>query len=199
MTAKLPAVSNPNKAPNSLVTDLSTFSVGSYRPGPWWKVVLWYPINYFVFDTAVPWPYAVKTSILRLFGAVVGRGVVIKPNVRIKNPWRLRVGDHSWIGESVWVDNMEDVSIGHHVIVSQGAMLLTGNHDYKHSAFPFRLAPIVLEEGVWIGARSVVCPGTVCHSHAILSVNSVATSALSAWVIYSGNPAVPVRPRVMTA
>ncbi|MBC6610316.1 colanic acid biosynthesis acetyltransferase WcaF [Hymenobacter sp. BT507] len=178
-------------------TDLSTFSVGTYRAGPTWKVALWYPINYFIFDTAIPWPYAIKSALLRLFGAQVGNGLVIKPNVRIKNPWRLRIGHHCWIGESVWIDNLADVTIGNHVSISQGALLLTGNHDYTRSSFPYRLGPITLEDGSWVGARAVVCPGVTCHSHAILTVNSVASRSLDAWGIYAGNPASFIRQRVM--
>lgn len=178
-------------------TDLSQFNTGAYTAGPTWKVALWYPINYFVFNSAVPWPYTLKAMILRWFGATIGTGCVIKPNIRIKNPWRLHVGNHCWIGESVWIDNLEDVVIGNHVIISQGAMLLTGNHDYTLPDFPYRLGKISVEDGVWIGAHAVVCPGVVCASHSILTVNSVATKDLSSWNIYAGNPAIFVRQRVM--
>ncbi|NML65269.1 colanic acid biosynthesis acetyltransferase WcaF [Hymenobacter sp. RP-2-7] len=195
----LSVASNRNQGADHPATDLSRFRVGGYRAGPLWKVVLWYPINYYLFDTPIPWPSRLKVGILRLFGADIGKGVVIKPNVRIKNPWRLRMGNHSWIGESVWIDNMEDVVIGCHVNLSQGVILLTGNHDYTQSNFAFRLAKITLEDGVWIGARSVVCPGVTCRSHAVLSVNSVASKPLEPWTVYAGNPAVPVRPRVMSA
>ena len=132
---------------------------------------------------------------LRSFGAKIGDGLIIKPKVRIKNPWRLIIGNHCWIGESVWIDNLEDVTIGNNVSLSQGAMLLTGNHDYTLIDFSYRLGKIVLEDGVWIGARAVVCPGVVCKSHSILTVNSVANKQLKELGIYSGNPAVWVRER----
>lgn len=148
-------------------------------------------------NSAFPWPYGLKSRLLRLFGAKVGQGLVIKAKVRIKNPWRLSIGDHCWIGEEVWIDNLEDVTIGDHVCISQGALLLTGNHDYTLPDFPYRLGKITLEDGVWIGARSVVCPGVTCSSHAILTVNSTATKHLEAWQIYAGNPAAFVRERVM--
>jgi putative colanic acid biosynthesis acetyltransferase WcaF len=176
-------------------TDLAKFTVGNYVAGPKWKVFVWHFINYFVLNSAFPWPYATKTALLRGFGAKVGKGLVIKTKVRIKNPWRLEIGDNCWIGESVWIDNLEDVVIGSNVCISQGAMLLTGNHDYTMSDFPYKLGKIQLEDGVWIGAKSVVCPGITCRSHAILTVNSVATKELNAWTIYAGNPAVSVRER----
>ena len=53
-----------------------------------------------------------RVQLLRLFGASIGSGVVIKPHVRIKFPWKLSIGDYSWIGEEVWIDNLAEVSIG---------------------------------------------------------------------------------------
>ena len=177
--------------------DLSKFDPGSYKAGEKLHVLTWFFINYYIFDSPFPWPYRFKQMLLRLFGAKVGKGLIIKPKVRIKNPWRLSIGDHCWIGESVWIDNLENVDIGNNVSISQGAMLLTGNHDYTVSNFPYRLEKIIIEDGVWIGAQSVVCPGVICKSHAILTVNSVATRNLDAWNIYAGNPAVIVRNRQM--
>jgi putative colanic acid biosynthesis acetyltransferase WcaF len=183
----------------SMQTDLSKFNTGDYVAGPRLKLLIWYFVNYFIFNSALPWPYRFKSALLRLFGARVGKGLVIKTKVRIKNPHRLTLGNHCWIGESVWIDNLEDVNIGDHVCLSQACLLLTGNHDYTKSSFPYRLGKIKIEDGVWIGAQSVVCPGVTCSTHAILTVQSVATKNLEPWSINSGNPAVFVRMRKMDA
>lgn len=182
-----------------LQTDLSKFSTGSYSAGSKIKVICWYFINYFIFNSSFPWPYIIKVYILRYFGAQIGSGLVIKAKVRIKNPWLLSIGDNCWIGESVWIDNLVQVNIGNHVCISQGATLLTGNHDYTKRDFPYRLGKIDIEDGVWIGAQSVVCPGTRCRSHSILTVNSVAASEMEAWSVYAGNPAVLKRERRITS
>ncbi len=184
--------------PNSIRSDLSTFDNAWYQPGGGsLKRTLWYFTNIFFFLN--PWnPFSgLKCRILRLFGAKVGEGVIIKPAVNIKYPWRLRIGNHCWIGEQVWIDNLEDVLIEDHVCLSQGAMLLTGNHNYKRPTFDLVIGTIVLETGAWIGAKSVVCPGVRVMSHAILSVGSVATKDLAPWTIYQGNPAVALRKRIM--
>lgn len=178
-------------------TNLAEFEVGDYKAGPKWKVISWFFVNYYIFNSAFPWPYGLKRWLLRAFGAKVGQGLVIKTKVRIKNPWRLTIGDNCWLGESVWIDNLANVAIGNNVSISQGALLLTGNHDYTVRSFPYRLGDIELADGVWIGAKAVVCPGVACASHAILTVSSVATKNLEAWSIYAGNPAVSVRQRVM--
>ncbi len=132
-----------------------------------------------------------------MFGAKVGHGVVIKPSVNIKYPWRLTIGNDVWIGEEVWIDNLDDVRIGDNVCISQGALLLCGNHNYKKSDFGLITGKIILEEGTWIGAKAVVCPGVKCNSHALLTVGSIATTDLEAYTIYQGNPAKPIRTRVI--
>ena len=125
----------------------------------------------------------------------MGKGLIIKNNVTIKFPWKLTVGNHVWLGENCWIDNLDYVTIGDNVCISQGALLLTGNHDYTVPSFDYRNVPVVLEDGVWIGAKSVVCPGVICYSHSILTVGSVATKNLDAYTIYQGNPAIAVRKR----
>jgi putative colanic acid biosynthesis acetyltransferase WcaF len=178
-------------------TDLSKYSIGSYRAGPPVKVGLWYLVNYFIFYSRIPYPSGLKVLLLRMFGAKVGDGVVIKQRVRIKNAWRLIIGNHCWIGESVWIDNIENVRMRNNVCLSQGAVLSTGNHDYTKENFPPRYAPIELEDGVWICAEAVVGPGVVCKSHSVLTVGSVATKDLEPMKIYTGNPAVILRERII--
>ncbi|GAB4144808.1 MAG: putative colanic acid biosynthesis acetyltransferase [Bacteroidia bacterium] len=176
-------------------TDLSSFNNTWYSPGAsFLKRGLWYCINAAFFSSKFP-INGIKVFLLRLFGSKVGRAVVIKPSVNIKYPWLLEIGDYTWIGEYAWIDNLTHVKIGAHCCISQGAMLLTGNHNYKKSSFDLITGKIILEDGTWIGAKAVVCPGVVCHSHSLLTVGSVATHHLDAYGIYQGNPAVKVRDR----
>lgn len=160
-------------------------------------IILWYFVNILFLINPLNPVSLLKIFLLRLFGAKIGKGVLIKPNVSIKYPWKLTIGNYSWIGENVWIDNLGEVIIGENVCISQGAMLLCGNHNYKKSTFDLMVGNIVLEDGVWIGAHSIVCPGITCKSHSILSVNSVATKDLAAYTIYQGNPAQKVRQRII--
>jgi len=171
----------------------SSLEIGASK----WKQILWYYVNAFVFNSYLFPVYGFKRSLLRLFGAKVGKKVVIKPKVNIKYPWKLKVGDFSWIGEKVWIDNLDEVEIDNHVVVSQGALLLSGNHDYKKESFDLLTGKIVLEKGVWIGAKAIVTGGVRCRTHSILSVNSVASKDLKSFGIYSGNPAKWVRDRTI--
>lgn len=178
-----------------LKTDLSQFNNSWFKPGNQVLIALWFMVNSLIIHTYFPWPVWFKQFVLRIFGAKIGKNVMIKPMVNIKYPWYLTIGDNTWIGEQVWIDNLIDVTIGSNVCISQGAMLLTGNHDYSLVSFDLQTKSIILEEGVWIGAMSVVCPGVTCASHSVLSVNSVATKNLLAYHVYQGNPARLVRER----
>lgn len=180
-------------------TDLRRYNNDWYQPGPRWKIALWFVINALFLNSYLLIPNGIKIRLLSWFGAKIGSQVVIKPGVNIKYPWLLSIGSNVWIGERVWIDNLAAVVIGDNVCLSQGAMLLTGNHDYRQPTFDLIVKPITLEEGVWIGAKSVVCPGVQARSHAVLAVGSVATQDMIDYTIYQGNPAVAVRNRQLTA
>ncbi|MFO8000509.1 MAG: WcaF family extracellular polysaccharide biosynthesis acetyltransferase [Marinilabilia sp.] len=176
--------------------DLSQYDNSWYYPGRGKFVrTLWYFVNAFFFISSLFPVSSLKVLLLRWFGASIGRGVVIKPRVNVKYPWLLTVGDHAWIGEGAWIDNLGRVSIGANCCLSQGVLLLCGNHDYRRETFDLMVGEIVMEEGVWIGANSVVTGGTVCESHSVLSVKSVAPSRMEAYRIYRGNPAEIIKER----
>ena len=179
-------------------TDLSKFNNDWYQPGSKLKVVAWYFINTLLFNNALFPINSIKIKMLRLFGAKLGKGVLIKPSVNIKYPWLLAIGNNVWIGEGVWIDNLAKVTIGDNVCISQGAMLLCGNHDFKKSTFDLMVGEINIEEGAWIGAKTVVCPNVTCGSHSILTVASVASKDLEPYGIYKGSPAVKIKERTIT-
>ena len=177
-------------------TDLSVYSTGNFVIGAGKvKQLFWYFVNVLCFINPLNPMSSLKVRLLRLFGAKVGKGVVIKPSVNIKYPWKLTIGDHTWIGENAWIDNLADVNIGSDCCLSQGSMLLCGNHNFKKTTFDLMVSDIILEDGAWIGAHSVVCPGVICRSHSVLAVNSVATRNLEEYSIYQGNPAILVKCR----
>lgn len=179
--------------------DLGAFTTGGFDKGAGvLRRALWYFVNAFIVRASWNPFIAPKILLLKAFGARIGRGCVIKNNVNVKFPWKLSVGNNVWIGEGAWIDNLDCVSIGDNVCISQGALLLTGNHDYASSAFDYRNAPIAIADGAWVGARAVVCPGVFVGSHAVLSAGAVATHCLAPWRVYAGNPATEVRRRVIT-
>jgi putative colanic acid biosynthesis acetyltransferase WcaF len=187
-----PLINNPK-------VDLSKFKNDWYSPGASSiKRAIWFIINALFFLNPLNPFSGLKIFLLRVFGCKIGKSVTIKPNVNIKYPWNLVVGNNVWIGEGVWIDSLALISIGDNTSISQGALLLTGNHDYKKKSFDLIVGSIKLEDGVWIGAKSIVCPGVTCRSHSILALGSVATYDLDAYSIYQGIPAVKKRNRLIS-
>ena len=179
-------------------TNLSHYDNSWYNPGKGiFKRLVWYFTNILFFINPLNPFSGIKVFLLRIFEAKVGIGVNIKPGVNIKYPWLLEIGNYTWIGENVWIDNLAKVKIGNNVCISQGAMLLCGSHDYKRSTFNLMVKPIAIEDGAWVGAQSIVCPGVTMHSHSVLSVGSIASKDLIPFSIYRGNPAVKVADRVI--
>lgn len=152
----------------------SAVLVGGWLPGSGWRVRL-----------------------LRLFGARIGRGVVVKPGVRVKFPWRLVVGDHCWIGEDAWIDNLAEVRLGDYACLSQAAYLCTGSHDWSREGFDLVTAPIRVESHAWVCARATLAPGSVLREGAVLGLGSVGRGELAPWTVHSGRPAAPLRARVV--
>lgn len=162
------------------------------------KIILWTFTSAFFFRTSLPVSSAIKVAILKLFGANIGADVVIKPSVNIKYPWKLNVGDHTWIGEGVWIDNLDAVNVGNNCCLSQGCYLLTGNHDFTSTTFDLIIAEINIENEAWVGAKAVVCPGVTLQRASILAVGSIATKNLEEFGIYQGNPAIKIKQRVIS-
>jgi putative colanic acid biosynthesis acetyltransferase WcaF len=138
-----------------------------------------------------------RVSLLRLFGARLGHGVVIHSEVLVKYPWHLVVGDDCWIGERVWIDCLTAVHLGNDVCISQGAYLCTGNHDWSDPAFGLRVEPIQLDDAAWVGAQSILLPGAHLSAGAVLAAGSVTGGVIPPCQIYSGNPARFVRQRII--
>lgn len=178
--------------------DLSKFANLEFNRGASaMKEVAWLVVRLVLFQICPLSLSALKSSVLRWFGGSVGRGVIIKPNVKITFPWKLTIGDHVWLGEECWLLNLAPITIRNNVCISQRAFLCTGNHDYKSPKFDLTSKPIKLEQGAWIGAGGFVGPGVTVGSHAVLTAGSVAARDMDAHGVYRGNPAVIFKIRVV--
>jgi putative colanic acid biosynthesis acetyltransferase WcaF len=118
-------------------------------------------------------PAGVRVRILRGFGATIGDGVLIRHRVRIHWPWKLTVGDDSWIGEDAWILNLEPVTIGSDVCISQGVLICTGSHDRRSPTFEFDNAPVVVEDGAWVAARATVLRGVTIGHDAVVGATAL--------------------------
>lgn len=178
--------------------DLSTYNNDWFKPGRSKSIqLIWYCCNAFFLNSYLVPVSSFKVFLLKLFGAKIGSGVNIKPKVNIKYPWKITIDDYAWIGENVWIDNLAPIFIGNSCCISQGAMLLCGNHNFKKTTFDLIVKPIIIEDGAWVGAKSVVCPGITLKKNSILTVGSIATTDLKENSIYQGNPAIKIKDRII--
>lgn len=155
----------------------------------------WYLVKMLFFLSAFPFPVSFKLGLLRLYGAKLGKGIVLKPRINIHFPWKLVIGDNVWIGEEVFILNFEEVYIGSNVCISQRAFICCGNHDYRVPSMPYRNAPIRLEDGCWVGASCFVSPGVTIGVDTVVTAGSVVTGDLLPNCIYKGNPINYVKKR----
>jgi putative colanic acid biosynthesis acetyltransferase WcaF len=153
---------------------LRGFSGAGYDKGrPLIVQAVWFAVLHLVF---VKWwfPARWRPVLLRAFGARIGRRVLIRQRVRVHWPWRLEVGDDVWIGEGAWLLNLEQITIGNDVCVSQGALLCTGSHQRRSRTFEFDNGPIRLEPAAWVAARAVVLRGVTVGRGAVVGASAVA-------------------------
>lgn len=135
-------------------------------------VYLWGAVELLVISN--PWQIssALRVGVLRLFGAEIGNGVIFRPRTRVKFPWKLHIGDRSWIGEGVWFHNQDHIYVGHDVVISQETMLTTGSHAYKRD-MALITRPIHIEPGAWITSRCLILGGAVVSRNEVIQPMNV--------------------------
>ena len=139
--------------------------------------------------------HAWRRLLLRMFRAKVGSGVHIYPGVKVWAPWNLEIGDEVGVGCGVILYSQGQISIGNRSVISQGAHLCTGTHDYNQPGFPLKTFSIVIGQHVWIAAEAFIHPGIVISDGVVVGARSVVTKSLPQWSVCSGNPCVVIKQR----
>lgn len=134
--------------------------------------VLWVAVSTLIF-TQVWCPNRLRCAILRWFGAQIGEGVLIRHRVTVQWPWKLSIGDNSWIGTGAELYNLDNIIIGSDVCISQRVFLCTGSHDRWSPTFDFDNGPIVIEDGAWVCARSTVLRGVTIGANSVVGATSL--------------------------
>ncbi|MCO7509735.1 putative colanic acid biosynthesis acetyltransferase [Serratia fonticola] len=156
-------------------------------------VQLWWLVDATLFRTSPQLMYKWRVAILRLFGAKIGSNVIIRPSVKITYPWKISIGDNSWVGDDVTLYSLGNISIGSNTIISQKSYLCTGGHDYKTRSFDIYSKPITIGDSVWVAADVFISPGTVIDDNVIVGARSSVFKNLQSNSLYLGNPAVFVK------
>lgn len=169
---------------------LRQFNAGG-KDAAFFKLALWWVLQNSGFSSFLA-PSRVRVSLLRLFGAQIGKRLVIRRGVKIHFPWNLSIGDDSWIGEGVWIINHVQISIGSNVCVSQDSIISSGSHDIYSPSLQYKHAPIEIKDGAWLCLRSTVLPGVVVGRNSIVSAGEVLRKSLPDNCLYIENMVRPI-------
>jgi putative colanic acid biosynthesis acetyltransferase WcaF len=138
-----------------------------------------------------------RSWLLRLFGASVGHRVHVYPAAKIWAPWNLRLGDECGIGDGAILYSQGVITIGRRAVISQGAHLCAGTHDYTQPGFPLITKPIVVGDQAWLAAECFLLPGVTIGEGAVIGARAVVTKDMPAWTVCGGHPCRPLKPREM--
>lgn len=174
--------------------ELKGYTTGDFdRGAPRWKEALWMMVKCVFFLNPLPWPSALRVALLRLFGASIAEGVVIRSSVNVTFPWRLTIGRDVWIGENVLILSLGQVTIGPSVCISQRAFLCTGSHDFRAPGFDLIVKPITICGHSWIAAQSFIAPGVEVGEGSVVTAGTVVIADVEPRTVVRGNPGVAVK------
>lgn len=160
---------------------------GQAWDAPVWKVYAWSAAELLLVNN--PWQISsrVRRAVLVAFGAQIGVGVVLRPRLRVRFPWKLVIGDRSWIGEDVWLHNQAQLTIGSDAAISQGTFITTGSHAHRRD-MALITSPVVIEDGAWITARCIILGGSRIGSSAVVAPGTVVRGEVPPGVVFGQPP-----------
>ena len=153
----------------------------------------WWLISNLIFSNA--WtPSSLRPRILRIFGARIGSGVIIRRGIRVHFPWNLEIGDNCWIGEEVWFINHEKVTIGSDVCISQRSIICSGGHDYRSASLEYAHKPVEIKDGAWICLDAKVLPGVIIGECSVVSAGEIVRKSVPDYSMLVGGQIRPIDP-----
>jgi putative colanic acid biosynthesis acetyltransferase WcaF len=158
-------------------------------------VQLWWLMDSMFFRTSPQIFYGWRSMLLRLFGAKIGENVIIRPTARITYPWKLEIGDNTWIGDDVVLYSLGKIRIGKNSVVSQKSYLCAASHDYTKSSFDILSCPINIEDEVWLATDVFVGPEVTIGRGAVVGARSSVFKSIEGGFVYAGNPLKMIKKR----
>lgn len=178
--------------------DLSKYDQKAFDRGrPSLIVLLWWLVQSVLFPLTLHNFNSWRCALLRLFGAQIGKNVVIRPTARFTYPWKVSIGDYSWIGDDVVLYSLDRITIGAHCVISQKSYLCTGSHDFTDVTFSLKTAPIVIHNGAWLATDCFVALGVTIGANSVIGARSSVFKDIPPQQVAWGNPTRPQYARKM--
>ena len=180
------------------VQELNRFVMpADFRGKPGWFIQLWWIVQALFFKTSPQFLYGWRRFLLRSFGAKVGKGVILRPSVHTQFPWKVSIGDYSWIGDNAVLYSLGNITIGKNVVISQKSYLCAASHHYTKADFPIYSNPVLIEDECWLATDVYVGPGVTIGKGTVVGARSSVFTSLPPGMVCVGSPAKAVRRRVM--
>ena len=160
-----------------------------------WIVIMWWLIQSSIFRFSFHNMYGWRNFLLRLFGAKIGQGVKVRSNAKFTYPWKVSIGDYSWIGDNVQFYSLDTICVGSNCVVSQESYLCTGSHNIKDPHFGLIVKPIIIKDGAWVASDVFVYPGVTINEMAVVAARSTVIKDIPANEVHAGSPAKYVKKR----
>lgn len=178
------------------VQQSSAYTQPSFSLGHRLRRMVWNGVYALLFRPSPRVLHGWRSWLLRLFGATVGPGCHVYPGARIWAPWNVRLGRNVGIADGAILYSMDVMEIGDFAVISQGAHLCGGTHDYNSATFQLIVKPIRIGSYAWVCAEAFVHPGVCVAEGVVLGARAVAAKDLAEpWSVYSGHPCARVGAR----
>lgn len=180
------------------IQELKDFKLPSnFRGRPAWFVQLWWFAQATIFKWSPQFLYGWRRFLLRCFGASIGKKVIIRPSAQITYPWKLTIGDYSWIGDDVSLYTLGNIEIGANVVISQKSYICTASHDYSSQNFDIFNDKVIINNKVWLATDVFVAPGVTIGKGSVVGARSSVFNDLPEMMLCVGTPAKPIKPRIV--
>ncbi|OZV70815.1 WcaF family extracellular polysaccharide biosynthesis acetyltransferase [Winogradskyella aurantia] len=158
-------------------------------------VQLWWLVHFFLFKPSPQFLYGWRRFLARSFGAKIGKNVLLRPSVQMTYPWKVSIGDNSWIGDEVVLYSLGNIDIGSNSVISQRSYLCTGSHDYTDVSFPIYENQIKIGNECWIATDVFVAPGVVIGDRAVIGSRSTVLKGVEEGTVNIGSPCRMIKKR----
>jgi putative colanic acid biosynthesis acetyltransferase WcaF len=160
-------------------------------------IQLWRIVQCSLFALSPQFMYSWRRFLLRLFGAKIGKRVLIRPSAQITYPWKVSIGNFSWIGDDSVLYSLGEIKIGENVSIAHRDYFCTGFHDFTKTTFDIGQKPIIIEDEVWIPNDIFVGPGVTIGKGCVIGARSTVLTDMPEGMICYGNPAKPIKKRIV--
>lgn len=182
------------------VQDLASFQLPeNFRGKPGWYVQLWWLVQASLFQLSPQAMYGWRRWLLKVFGAKLGKKVMVRPTAKITYPWKVSIGDYSWIGDEVILYSLGEIEIGCNVVISQKSYICAASHDYTSPNFDIFAKKVQIEDEVWLATNVFVAPGVTIGKGAVVGACGSVFNNLPPMMLCIGSPAKPLRQRTNQA